>query len=367
MFATSPRLQVWLGRWALAVLAGVACFAIYRAGSFIHLRHRQNVAMHAVEELRGGCVVEDHSPQWLRKWIGEESARMDEIVELQFGHAAAHVDLAPFRGLASIRKLDLHRVGTDANLYDAAQMPGLEIIDLQDSHVTDGGLASLEPLQNLRELSLVNTAISDAGMASVGKLKRLERFYVSNCRSFNGSGLAHLTGVKLTVLEASGTALNDAGIEHLAKINSLKRLAAADTRVTDAGAANLAALPELTILFLDGTAISDAGLRHIAMIKTLESLTLCHNDIGDPGVTSLAQLPNVRSLNLNGTHVTDAGLRALEQSTKLAVLQVNPSRVTAAGVAELRRALPNTQIADGVSGVPASGDASEGTTSPASR
>jgi hypothetical protein len=56
-------------------------------------------------------------------------------------------------------------------------------------------------------------------------------------------------------------------------------------------------------------------------------------------------MTGLQMLNLADTHITDAGLKGLNRLTALRILYLEfTARVTPAGVEELRKALPNSQI-----------------------
>ena len=58
-------------------------------------------------------------------------------------------------------------------------------------------------------------------------------------------------------------------------------------------------------------------------------------------------LPQLRSVSLNDMPITDAGLRALHGMTQLQSVNVYGTRVTEAGAAELRKAIPKCNVYTG--------------------
>lgn len=321
----------------------VACsVVVWGVISFFYGRYRQNEAIATAEQMGAGYDVDDQSPQWLRDWVGEESARMDVLVTLDF-RKAPEVNLKPFRGLSSVRFLNLHGVGTDADLQEAADMLGLEEIELQSSSVTDQGLASLAHLEQVRDLSVVNTNISDAGLRSLRKFQHLEHLCVSRTR-ITSAGLAHLTGMPLVRIEATATAVDDAGLAWLAEIKSLQRISLTNTPVGDRGMEYLATLPNLRHLDLNGTQVTDAGLRAIGRISTLEHLMLSRTSVGDTGMAQLTKLANLKTLALFRTRVTRGSIEALAQLQGLTEVLLIGSPFSVEDRAELQARLPNTAI-----------------------
>jgi hypothetical protein len=69
--------------------------------------------------------------------------------------------------------------------------------------------------------------------------------------------------------------------------------------------------------------------------------------VTDKGFKELARVENLSSLNLCGTGITDAGLAELASLRSLASLcSGERNKLTRAGIAELKRPLPELVIAD---------------------
>jgi Leucine Rich repeat len=113
-------------------------------------------------------------------------------------------------------------------------------VSLRGPRVDDDTLRPIEGLGQVEELYLDNSGITDAGLARLRGLKHLK------------------------FLDLTGTQVTDAGLVHLAGLRELYYLRLSGTRVTDAGLAHLAGLRELRSLLLDGTRVTDAGLAHLA-------------------------------------------------------------------------------------------------------
>jgi hypothetical protein len=115
------------------------------------------------------------------------------------------------------------------------------------------------------------------------------------------------------------------------------------TQITDAGLVNLKALTGLQTLSIGSDKIIDAGLVHIKELTNLQKLDLSGNKITDAGLVHLEGLTYLLSLELYGTKITDAGLVYLKGLTNLTFLTLS-KEVTDAGLAELRKALPDCDI-----------------------
>jgi len=114
---------------------------------------------------------------------------------------------------------------SDAQLVALAPVAASVVtLDLQQTKVTDAGLAALTPFTKLRKLQLQNTALSDAGLEHLGKL------------------------VSLEILNLYGTGVTDAGLKHLARLRNLRKVYLWQSKVTAEGAANLrAAVPGVEV------------------------------------------------------------------------------------------------------------------------
>jgi hypothetical protein len=74
-------------------------------------------------------------------------------------------------------------------------------------------------------------------------------------------------------------------------------------------------------------------------------LRLTCTQVTSAGLKDLGALKRLQTLFLGGTQVTDAGLKELTNLKRLTYLELYDCvRVTDAGVAELRKALPNCKI-----------------------
>ena len=68
--------------------------------------------------------------------------------------------------------------------------------------------------------------------------------------------------------------ITDAGLRELAKLQNLKGLSLEDTKITDAGLKNVARLENLQDLWLHNTSITDVGLKEVAKMKQLKSVSM---------------------------------------------------------------------------------------------
>ena len=118
--------------------------------------------------------------------------------------------------------------------------------------------------------------------------------------------------------------------------------------VVPAGALDMAALAkEIASKGLPGLRLSrratDGDLAHLKGLKGLQWLDLEVSNITDAGLVHLKGLTGLQRLTLSST-ITDAGLVHLKGLTALRELNLRGTKITDAGAASLRKALPKARI-----------------------
>lgn len=211
----------------------------------------------------------------------------------------------------------------DADLPQLARLTSLAWLRLT-RRVTDAGLVHLVGLDNLRELEFIDSEITDSGLPLLLCLPKIEH------------------------LDLRGTKVTDAGLNHLRRMPSLRDLYIdSDFGVgfTDAGLANIAVLKNLDSLAFEGDLFTDNGIAEISRMTNLQSLSVGGDNITDKGIAEIARMTNLRHLQLGPLSITDTGLAELGKLTDLKSLYLHYTRrVTAAGIAKLRAALPKCEI-----------------------
>ncbi len=282
---------------------------------------------------------------------------------------------------------------TNAGLKELAGLKSLHTLDLGSNPVTDAGLKELVALKNLRGLVVASPLVTDAGMKEVGRLESLELLSVPHTK-VTDAGLKELTGLKslktlyltyttitdaglkelaplksLRELHLHHTAIRDAGLKHLAALKSLKRLILVNTQVTDQGLHALAGL-KLQLLAIPETArtdralgpylaaledpvklelgswnLTDAGVKELAGLKSLKVLYLGSGaPLTDACLKVVGKLTSLEEFSTTSNLITDAGLKELTGLKSLKVLFLASSKVTNAGLDELRESLPDCKI-----------------------
>lgn len=197
-----------------------------------------------------------------------------------------------------IQYLDLTYLNKEEELVHIKHLTGLWGINLQNTWITDVGMAHLSGFSNLSELKIDATYITNGGLA-----------HLSNFANLRKLSLKDINGV------------SDAGLEHLAELTSLEALILPYT-ISDTGLAYLNNLAKLKELELQNANITDAGLVHLKRLKSLEILDLSGNRISHEGLFHLIHLTKLKTLDLYGTQITvnDRGLSHLNKLTALELL-----------------------------------------------
>jgi uncharacterized protein (TIGR03067 family) len=184
----------------------------------------------------------------------------------------------------------------------APQMKALSSVTglhLNDSSVTDAGLASLEGIDNIGQIDLERTAITDAGLTHLRNMTHLGLLIVS----------------ATNVTEAGVAGLKKA-LPHLQVTHSSHAESASELAITNAGGAERFDANGKLIEILFTHRLSDFQLlglqKHLEVWKTtLRAVDLTNCSITDRGLAALAGLTSLRQLTLKGTDVTVAGVKSL--------------------------------------------------------
>jgi len=158
--------------------------------------------------------------------------------------------------------------------------------------------------------------------------------------------LSALGGIRsLRNLTLPKTGLSDSGLEQLSNLTQLSSLGIWGTNVTDEGFKHIGQLTNLSYLSVEGNRrVTSDGLRHLTGLRRLSWLGLSHTGVSDDGIPHVAKLPSLTRLDLNHTAITDGCLEAILKMKNLKTLGLKGTMVTEAGVARLRRGLPNCEV-----------------------
>lgn len=196
------------------------------------------------------------------------------------------------------------------------------------------------------EVNANRTKITDDDLKGVGEFLKMTDLSLEET-AITDKGLAHLTKLDgLVWLNLYRTKIGDEGLKHVAKLKRLELLPIGETKVTDKGLAHLKKMTQLTYLGLRGNNVTDKGVAHLAGLTNLTSLYLGETQVTDAGLKPLTKMPKLEKLWLNNTAVSDAAIPLLAELKSLREIHVKESRMTAKGVLALRRKLPACGVRD---------------------
>jgi hypothetical protein len=190
----------------------------------------------------------------------------------------------------------------DGSFPILGSFPRLEHLVLRGPAISDDDLRSLQVTRNVRWLYVNDALVSDVGLAFARHCFQLE-FLDASRTSVTGRGLGVL--IKNEV--------DDEGAMTVSRFQQLKYLSLYGTPITDYGISRFAQ-NKLVVLSLGGTGISGPGLDGLRSCAALHTLELHHTRIDDASIPYLARLTQLANLNLTGTAITDAGLAQLRRS-----------------------------------------------------
>jgi len=175
-------------------------------------------------------------------------------------------------------------------------------------------LSYLGHLQSLTKIKLNNSDVSDKGLASIGPLPHLRD------------------------LQAGATSLTGRSLPVLAKYPALEEVALSRVNLSGAKISDLSPLKHLETLNLHGTRIGNGELKDIGKISSLKFLKLDGNaKLDDRCLADFHSLKALKELDITGTNITAAGVAAHLKGLPLHKLFLNASHSTSANVATLRR------------------------------
>ncbi|MGJ8643591.1 MAG: c-type cytochrome domain-containing protein [Luteolibacter sp.] len=105
---------------------------------------------------------------------------------------------------------------------------------------------------------------------------------------------------------------------------------------------------EVVSMDLSATAVTDKSMTLLAKAEKLRVLRLAETGVTDASLDGLVKLESLESVNLYGTTVTDAGVKKLAALPNLKRLYLWQTEVSDSAIAELKKALPELEIIEGV-------------------
>jgi internalin A len=220
-------------------------------------------------------------------------------------------DLAHLEGLTKLRRLTIFPAIkgkpsiNDAGLAHLAGLTELRSLQLDCTQIKGPGLAYLSRMTRLEHLSIELTRVESLDtLPSLPSLKGL----AMNQTPITDQGLASIERFPdLTFLTLQGTAISDVGLAHLSRLKKLKSLDLGRTKVSDTGLSHFAGHPGLESITLWLTDVSDTGANSLASCPKLGRIILWDTKVTDAGLAKLAAMSSMTDLDLARTPVTNQG------------------------------------------------------------
>jgi hypothetical protein len=190
--------------------------------------------------------------------------------------------------------------------------------DNENVGACDDVLARVARLPGLKSLLLKETQATDAGLRHIGKMTGLEELFIWDAESVTDAGVARLASLKnLKMVHISRSNLTDRSLALLSSLPRIETLSLQQNHFTDEGLARLdgnGRLKRIPIGLGDGR-ITDAGLAHLKDFKSLEVLDIQNSQVTARGLDQLVKdLPDLKELWLSDQVVTKAEKEALRQA-----------------------------------------------------
>jgi serine/threonine protein kinase/Leucine-rich repeat (LRR) protein len=204
----------------------------------------------------GGTAITDDG----LKYIG----KLKNLTQLTLsGRNTTDAGLAHIAPLTELEWLRLDDTRTtDDGLKHLKQMTKLALLGLQGTRVTGTGLEHLAACP-LTTLELTHLGGKQLDLARLDKLPGL-RMLALDSSWVTDEQLVHLAHLKnLEYLRLSGTKVGDSGLKHLKGLPKLTSLSLENTGITDGAVDALKELTTLTSLGLSGTKVSAAGVEKL--------------------------------------------------------------------------------------------------------
>ena len=283
---------------------------------------------------------------------GEFSHKVEKGAVTELGIQNVHIiDISPIRALPELKSLRLagstspNQIG---QLIDLSPLAGMKLMSLDCSFTRVKDLSPLKGMK-LTKLHCGNTDVDDLSPLAGMPLTELDFGYtkVSDLSPLKGMPLTKLAFYSTPITDLSdlrGLPLTELVFFHNTRVTDLSPLEGMKLTVLDCfttGVTDLSPLKGMPLTFLQcaNTKVSD--------LSPLEGMPLTGLFCFSTQVEDLSPLKGMplTSLMCERTRVNDDALKHLRELTKLETLNLTDTKVSAAGIASLRKALPNCKIA----------------------
>ena len=164
----------------------------------------------------------------------------------------------------------------------------------------------------LKYLKLGGTTVTDGGTHVLAELPLLEVLDL-NTTEVGDQTLSYVANLQLTDLNLSGSRITSEGLKYLSSMTSLRTLNLSGTQIDDEGVAHLASLTNLRTLLVTNTSITDEGLKHLRGLHGLRFLSLTWTAVTEEGIHELLrQLPELDELAVAPNQISEFKLNELK-------------------------------------------------------
>lgn len=207
-------------------------------------------------------------------------------------------------------------------------------------------LAEQNPLEHLEELEVQMETDTDRVLEAVAGCRKLRQITLSHC-DLTDDGVRRLSDLEnLTELTLNTTQITGTGFAENQSVAHLVELSLERCPITDEGLAAISRFTKLQSLYGSSPQVTDAGVANLANLEELHTLSLTDSQVTAAGLEALTNLTKLQTLWIRGTSLGDEAVPVLSQFKNLSDLWTKGSRITEAGYAELRKALPMLDLAD---------------------
>jgi serine/threonine-protein kinase len=267
---------------------------------------------------------------------GKEKDEMTMLIE-------AHTDFTESFGVHHYGRARKIVPVLQADLARLAKKPQTTSVGLRMTDIHDSDLQFLFPL-SVQKIDLSGCPnLTPAVGEQLSKLNKLHYLDLSD-DEITTQTLKDISKLQITDLLLSGVHISD--LSPITSFRTLKTLNLETCdRLSDESFATLTKLPDLNILYIGSTNLTGARMHSLAQISTLKLLSIPFCHVTDQRVAELLACPGLVRLNLDGNDITDEGLRTLAKMPMLQELDIQGcQKITAAGLAQFRKAKPNCDL-----------------------
>ncbi len=227
---------------------GAIC-RIYECGGDIGFRDGRALGRH----IPVSVSLSDLDPSWKAETVGFGTA----------DRPGCDADLISLLDLSEVQCVNLFGEGfTDACLEHLAQLPHLDLLDLNETSITIYGLSRFSRFRELHCLTL--RGIRDSELDSIDRLTGLEHLQIISSPEFTDAGLAHLKSMSsIHALDVYRTPITGEGFRYLVALANLRALRLDDTQVNNDAIGYLTEMSNLRSLDIDESLIDEAGLKRL--------------------------------------------------------------------------------------------------------